>query len=49
MSSVLYASIVGSILYAMTCTHPDISHVVSVVNIFMVNPSKSKVHWHAMK
>jgi ATP-binding cassette subfamily B (MDR/TAP) protein 1 len=40
MSSVLYASIIGSILYAMTCTHPDISHVVSVVNIFMVNPSK---------
>jgi len=27
-------------MYAMTCTHPDISNVVSVVNIFMVNPSK---------
>lgn len=34
-------------MYAMTCTHPDISNVVSVVNIFMVNPSK--VHWHDIK
>ena len=43
MSSVLYASIVGSILYVMACTRPDISHVVSVVNMLMVNPSK--VHY----
>ncbi|KAF2302353.1 hypothetical protein GH714_034559 [Hevea brasiliensis] len=30
MSNVLYSSAVGSIMYAMLCTQPDISHAVSV-------------------
>ena len=32
MSHVPYASAVGSIMYAMVCTRPDISHAVSVVS-----------------
>ena len=39
MSSVLYASAIRSIIYVMVCTHLDISHVVSVVNKFIGNPS----------
>lgn len=38
MSHVPYASAVGSIMYAMVCTRPDISHAVSVVSRFMGNP-----------
>ena len=40
MSQVPYASAVGSLMYAMVCTHPDISHAVSVVSRYMGNPSK---------
>ena len=47
MLNVSHASAVGSIMYIMVYTHPEISHVVSVVNRFMINPSK--VHRHAMK
>ena len=32
MSHVPYVSAVGSIMYAMVCTRPDISHAVSVVS-----------------
>lgn len=32
MSHVPYASVVGSLMYGMIYTRPDISHVVSVVN-----------------
>ena len=34
-------------MYAMVCTRPDISHVVSVVSRFMSNPGK--IHWEAVK
>ena len=30
MSHVLYASVVGSLMYAMICTRPYIAHVVGV-------------------
>ena len=36
MDNVPYASAVGSLMYAMVCTRPDISQVVSVVSRFMV-------------
>lgn len=39
MSRVPYASAVGSLMYAMICTRPDISHAVSV-NRYMENPGK---------
>ena len=42
-----YASAVGSLMYAMVCTRPDIAHVVGVVIRFLSNPSKE--HWTAVK
>ncbi|KAH9688522.1 hypothetical protein KPL70_015149 [Citrus sinensis] len=38
---------VGSLMYAMVCTSPDISHAVSIVSRYMHNPGKG--HWQAMK
>ena len=35
MARVPYSSTVGSMMYAMVCTHPDISHVVSVVSRYI--------------
>lgn len=36
-----YSSFFGSILYAMDCTKPDFSHLVSLVSRFMSNHGKS--------
>ena len=47
MASVPYSSAVGSLMYAMVCTRPDISHAVSVVSRYMANPGKE--HWEAVK
>ncbi|XP_072090472.1 secreted RxLR effector protein 161-like [Arachis hypogaea] len=47
MENVPYASVVGSLMYAMVCTRPDISQAVSVVSRFMANPGKA--HWKAVK
>ncbi|RVW39706.1 Retrovirus-related Pol polyprotein from transposon TNT 1-94 [Vitis vinifera] len=35
MSKVPYASAIGSLMYAMVCTRPDIAHAVGVVSRFM--------------
>ena len=43
MSYVLYASVVGSIMYVMVCTRIDISHVVNVASRYMDSPRK--IHW----
>jgi hypothetical protein len=40
MSKVLYSSTVGSLMYAMMCTRPDITHAVGVVSRYMNNPGK---------
>uniref|UniRef100_A0A2N9J1S8 Integrase catalytic domain-containing protein n=1 Tax=Fagus sylvatica TaxID=28930 RepID=A0A2N9J1S8_FAGSY len=40
MASIPYSSAVGSLMYAMVCTRPDIAHAVGVVSRFMVNPGK---------
>ena len=40
MKHVPYASAVGSLMYAMICTRPDIAHAVSVVSWYMSNPGK---------
>eukprot|EP00253_Pinus_taeda_P035326 PITA_35326 len=42
-----YASAVGSLMYAMVCTRPDISHAVGVLSRFMSKPGKE--HWIAVK
>ena len=47
MSKVPYASAVGSLMYAMVCTRPDIAHAVGVVGRYMNNPRKE--HWMAVK
>ena len=47
MSRVPYASAVGSLMYAMVCTRPDIAHVVGVLSRFMSNPGKE--HWTIVK
>ena len=35
MSHVPYASVVGSLMYAMVCTRPDIAHAVGIVSRYM--------------
>ena len=35
MSHVLYASVVGSLMYAMICTRPDIAHAMGVLSRYM--------------
>ena len=47
MSRVPYASAVGSLMYAMVCTRPDLAHAVRVVSRFMGQPGKE--HWAAVK
>ena len=40
IASTIYSSAVGSLMYAMVCTRPDIAHAVGVVSRFMVNLGK---------
>ncbi|CAM8972008.1 unnamed protein product [Rhodiola kirilowii] len=47
MDKVPYASAVGSLMYAMICTRPDIAFAVGVVSRFLSNPGKD--HWEAVK
>ncbi|KAM7516588.1 hypothetical protein LguiA_006171 [Lonicera macranthoides] len=47
MERVPYASAVGSLMYAMVCTKPDITHAVGVVSRFLSNPGRD--HWNAVK
>ena len=47
MSHVPYASAVGSLMYAMVCTRPDLAYAVSMVSRYMHNPGKD--HWSAIK
>ena len=45
-SKVPYASTIGSLMYAMMCTRPDIAHVVGIVSRFISRPGKQ--HWEAV-
>ncbi|GJT46274.1 retrovirus-related pol polyprotein from transposon TNT 1-94 [Tanacetum coccineum] len=47
MSRVPYASAVGSLMFAMICTRPDIAHAVGVVSRYMAEPGRG--HWDAVK
>jgi hypothetical protein len=47
MAKVPYTSAVGSLMYAMVNTRPDIAHAVGVVSRFASNPGKQ--HWEAVK
>jgi hypothetical protein len=46
MSTIPYSSKVGSLMYAMVFTRPDISHATGVVRRYMNNPGKE--HWEAV-
>jgi len=47
MESIPYASGVGSIMYGMVCSRPDLAYAVSIVSRFMENPGI--VHWQVLK
>jgi len=47
MSHVSYSSAMGDLTYAMVCTRPDLSYVVSIVSSYMHYPGKD--HWEAIK
>ena len=47
MSHILYASTVGSLMYAMVCTRSDLSQDVSMVSRYMHDPDKG--HGEAMR
>jgi hypothetical protein len=47
MRSVPYRQLIGSLMYAMTCTRPDIAYSVSKLSRFLCNPGNS--HWQAAK
>ena len=40
MSSILYASAVGSIMHAMLCTKPDVTYVLGIVSRFQIDLRK---------
>ena len=47
MKRVPYASAVGSLMYAMLCTRPDICFAVGMVSRYQSNPGQA--HWKALK
>ena len=47
MSMVPYAFAIGSIMYAMICTRPDISYALSMTSRYQADPGES--HWSAVK
>ena len=47
MEDIPYASMVGSLMYAQTCTWPDLSFAVSVLGRYQSN--LEQIHWTAAK
>ncbi|KAL2612826.1 hypothetical protein R1flu_024518 [Riccia fluitans] len=47
MLKVPYESAVGSLMYLMVCTRPDIAYALGKVSKYMANPRK--VHWEVVK
>ncbi|KAL4018316.1 hypothetical protein IC575_021907 [Cucumis melo] len=47
MRRIPYASAVGSLMYAMLCTRPDICYVVGIVSRYQSNPGLD--HWTTIK
>ena len=47
MSRIPYASAIGSIMYAMLCTRPDVAFAISLTSRYQANPGES--HWAAVK
>ena len=40
MSRVPYASFIGSLMYAMACTRPDLAQAISFLSKYLGNPGK---------
>ena len=47
MSRVPYSSAVGSLMYAMVCSRPDLAYAMSLVSRYMSNPGRE--HWKAVQ
>ncbi|KAM2674254.1 hypothetical protein EV2_015471 [Malus domestica] len=47
MSCIPYASAIGSLMYAMICTRPDIAYAVNITSRYQSNPGSE--HWAAVK
>ncbi|KAK8685812.1 hypothetical protein V6N13_124846 [Hibiscus sabdariffa] len=47
MSQIPYASVIGSIMYAIICTRPDLSYALSMTSRYQANPGEG--HWIAVK
>ena len=47
MNVIPYASAIGSIMYAMLCTRPDVAYPLSVASRYQSNPGEA--HWVAAK
>lgn len=47
MFEILYASVVGSFLYVIVYTRPNIAQAMGVISRFMSKPSKE--HWNYVK
>ena len=47
MDELSYASLVGSLMYAMIATRPNIAFAMGVVSKYMSNPGKK--HWEVVK
>ena len=47
MSKISYASAIGSIMYAMLCTRPDVSYTLSITSRYQSGPGES--HWIVVK
>ena len=47
MARVPYASAVGSLMFVMVCTKPDISQAMSMISRYIHNPGKN--HWLTVK
>ena len=47
MSKIPYASAIGSILYTMLCTRPDVSYALIITSRYQSDPGES--HWTTVK
>ncbi|KAL2653776.1 hypothetical protein R1flu_021904 [Riccia fluitans] len=47
MSKISYESAIGSLMYLMACTRPDIAYALGKVSKY--NANSGKVHWEAVK
>jgi len=47
MSKILYANVIGSVMYLMVCTRPNLAHPISTLSKFMSDPGPK--YWEALK